>query len=469
MRKFSFYSVLVLILLTFKSLIAQIQPPCCGPPPGSNSGISYQTVVRDLKGNPIRNSKVSLEIGIGPLGNFVYEETFSDTTNEFGIVNLTIGSGTAVWGNYLSIDWSQTYYITTFIDITGGTNYVKLGTSILNAVPYSLYSVRSGLLTMTSAHRDSLTNVFQGMQILNTTTGCLNYYNGKIWQEICGNCVPQPSKAIAGSVAPTIYGDSVTLAANTPTSGVGTWTITQGTGGSFTDKNNPATVFKGVSGNTYKLRWTISTPCGSSYDSVTVTLIACGGKITDSRDGRQYNTVLIGTQCWMAQNLNVGTMITGTTAMSDNGIIERYCYSNDTNNCVTYGAFYQWNEMMQYVTTESAQGICPNGWHLPSDAEWYTLGHYLDPTINDPNATGWIGTVAGTKLVQGGSSGFNVLMSGWRLLNGNFFLITSATNFWTTTQSAGSVWYRQLSPGDAQIARSAVDKGYGNSVRCLKN
>ena len=63
--------------------------------------------------------------------------------------------------------------------------------------------------------------------------------------------------------------------------------------------------------------------------------------------------------------------------MTNNGIIEKYCYDNDPVNCATYGGLYQWDEMMQYTTQQGTQGICPAGWHLPTDAEWTILTDFL--------------------------------------------------------------------------------------------
>lgn len=61
----------------------------------------------------------------------------------------------------------------------------------------------------------------------------------------------------------------------------------------------------------------------------------------------------------MKENLNVGTMIQSSSDQSNNSIIEKYCYNNDTANCSMYGGFYQWDEAMQYVATAGARGICP--------------------------------------------------------------------------------------------------------------
>lgn len=114
--------------------------------------------------------------------------------------------------------------------------------------------------------------------------------------------------------------------------------------------NTDSSDFYGFNGNEWISIW-------NTGDSITVW--SCGYSIIDSRDGQTYNTVLIGTQCWMAENLNIGTMINGSSDQTDNATIEKYCYNNKTANCDTYGGLYQWTEMMQYVMTEGAQGICP--------------------------------------------------------------------------------------------------------------
>jgi uncharacterized protein (TIGR02145 family) len=91
------------------------------------------------------------------------------------------------------------------------------------------------------------------------------------------------------------------------------------------------------------------------------------------------NWVVVGTQVWAKYNLNVGTMVPGTlggtnaTNQTNNSILEKYCYENNPAYCTTYGGLYQWDEAMQYVTTEGAQGICPAGSHIPSDNDWKIL------------------------------------------------------------------------------------------------
>jgi uncharacterized protein (TIGR02145 family) len=188
----------------------------------------------------------------------------------------------------------------------------------------------------------------------------------------------------------------------------------------------------------------------------------CGNPLLDSRDGTYYSTVEIGGQCWMAENINFGTMLQGTSNSSDNGIVEKYCYSNNPGLCDTYGALYQWNEMMSYSNTEGVQGICPEEWHIPTDTEWNTL----------INAAGGP-TNAGTNLVEGGSSGFEALMGGYRkaqLTGYPFGFIGSKAYFWTSSQVNSSIahsWY--LIHNDPQAYTETHDNLVGYSVRCVKD
>lgn len=200
---------------------------------------------------------------------------------------------------------------------------------------------------------------------------------------------------------------------------------------------------------------------------------SCNSGITvDDADGNTYDTVKIGTQCWMKQNMRVGTMIGAGSSQGNDGVIKKYCFNNSASNCTNPdptepdGGLYVWDEAMQYVTTESAQGICPSGWHIPTDAEWYTLENFIDPTINNPNATGLRGTDAGTKMKTGGSSGFEANMTGyWDTI------FSSKTNarFWSSSETGGSAWGRDLQSASVQVTRTSFFKGMALLVRCIQD
>ncbi len=213
----------------------------------------------------------------------------------------------------------------------------------------------------------------------------------------------------------------------------------------------------------------------------------CGLPFTDIRDGKSYYTAQIGTQCWMAENLNVGTMIDNGNAQTDNDTIEKYCYNNSTTNCDTYGGLYKWDEMMQYVTTEGTQGICPVGWHLPSDDEWKILEGTVDSLYpvgdnvwneqysmrgfdvgkNLKSAFGWNDDGNGADLY-----GFGALPGGywWSTI---FEGLGNIGYWWSSSEHSqdteNRAWYRMLRKEDDKSGRYEYHKIEARSVRCLKD
>ena len=207
---------------------------------------------------------------------------------------------------------------------------------------------------------------------------------------------------------------------------------------------------------------------GSAW--VALNSFACGTTLTDARDSQTYATVQIGTQCWMGEDLRVGEdadmATTNPNTATDNGIIEKNCLNDTVTNCnATNGSWYTWDEAMWYSTTEGAQGICPAGWHIPTDNEWKTMEMQLGMTQAQADATGWRGTDQGTQLKAGGSSGMEWNISGFN------FPPWYAAEEWihTSTQAdASNSVYRVLR--DAGVYRSASSiKGIAASVRCLKD
>ena len=297
------------------------------------------------------------------------------------------------------------------------------------------------------------------------------------------------------------YSDTVTITATTldepatPLTGIGDITGTPGvdqllTAGSLTP--NCATVSyqwqsADTSGGTYS---DIIGATASTYTPVladqgkflkvkaTATGLYTGTVTSNPSTIVDPPTITFGTQSWMKYNLDVGTRIDGATAQTNNSIPEKWCYNNDPNNCTLYGGLYQWNEVMQYVTTEGVQGLCPTGFHLPTDTEYKTLEKYLGMTQLQADATGWRGTTEGDQLkgpalCQGrtpcATSGFNGLLGGSNY-GGSWYDLGSNGYFWSSSQyDASSAWKRNLNLTNAQVGRYGNDKTYGFSVRCLKN
>jgi len=208
----------------------------------------------------------------------------------------------------------------------------------------------------------------------------------------------------------------------------------------------------------------------------------CGSSLTDARDGKVYETVQIGSQCWMQENLNVGTRINGDTNQTNNAIIEKYCYNNSEDSCDVYGGLYQFDEALDYVYVDATQGICPDGWHVPSDNDWKTMEEYLGMAPGELNNTGWRGTDEGNKLKETGTSHWAsdsgaTNSSGYTALPGGFYDFSDHTfnklgagdETWTSSSSGADPYYRHLLHSNTKIFRNFDNGSYGRSVRCVKD
>ncbi len=208
------------------------------------------------------------------------------------------------------------------------------------------------------------------------------------------------------------------------------------------------------------------------------------GILTVEYGGQTYNTVLIGDQCWLKENLNIGTRINGSQEMQNNSTIEKYCYDDNESNCNEYGGLYQWDEMMQYTTQEGTQGICPDGWHIPTDEEWKILEGNVDSQYgvgsSEWDETGYRGYDAGYNLKSetgwnlGGNGedkyNFTALPGGSRFSNGYFGYVGNTAYFWSSSEyNADYAWLRRLSYDSNGVYRTYSSRDYGRSVRCLRD
>ena len=171
-------------------------------------------------------------------------------------------------------------------------------------------------------------------------------------------------------------------------------------------------------------------------------------------------------------------MINETSNQSDNGTIEKYCYNNSESYCDIYGGLYQWDEMMDYTTQEGTQGICPDGWHIPTDDEWTVLTNYLGGIAIAGGKMKSTGTIEeGTGLWydpnEGATnlSGFTGLPGGYRHYDGGFRNVGYFAIFWSSTETeySSSAWYRSLYNDKYEVARYYYGKTNGFSVRCFQD
>lgn len=206
----------------------------------------------------------------------------------------------------------------------------------------------------------------------------------------------------------------------------------------------------------------------SNSDEISVDIVLgsegvpCPGIPTFTYHGHTYNTVLIGNQCWMKENLNYQP---GNS----------WCYDNNYSNCNTYGRLYDW---------KTALNVCPTGWHLPGDDEWKILEGNVDSQYgvghNEWDFAGYRGFDAGKKLktISGWNNygngtddyGFSVLPGGYRNYDGTFSNLGYNAYFWSSTEGwcYGS-WHRGPSYNGDKVNRYDNYKSYGFSVRCVKD
>ena len=171
------------------------------------------------------------------------------------------------------------------------------------------------------------------------------------------------------------------------------------------------------------------------------------GTFTDTRNNKTYKTTRIGTQNWMAENLNIET---------GNSV----CYNNDQANCTKYGRLYDWATAME---------ACPSDWHLPSNEEWEELLHYADGTSRA--ASPYKSETAGKRLKTTGTDdlGFSAVLGGYRY-NGSFSRLNLIGDWWTSTATTTTNAYRRFMSSTADFVDYSSDSksSYLFSVRCLQ-
>lgn len=406
-----------MLLMTFFLIIPSLQSQ-------SPQGIPYQAVARNADGSVMTQSPVNLTLTIhdGTFnGIMVYGESHALTSNDQGLVSCVVGTGSPIQGSFASIDWGNG---AKFLHVV--MDGFDLGTQQLMSVPYALYS--NDVDVRVSETGDSL---FVGNNVL----------------IIPGISAANYTVSVAGCL------DNVACNYNPQA------TIDDGSclieGASCNDNN----------ANTNNDMITVDCVCAG-----TPALFVQGNGVTDI-DGNFYPSIILGTQEWMQQNLQVTkyrngqaliNAVTNSSWNTTNGAYGIYGGSNVNNT--NYGKLYNW-----YAVNDS-RGLCPTGWHVPTTIEWSTLENYLGGTSV---AAGKLKTVDGWNSPNLGAtneSGFTGLPGGYRFTDGTYWYNLQIAQWWTSTNANTTIAHAsRLYYQNEGVINSTYDKKIGSSVRCLKD
>jgi uncharacterized protein (TIGR02145 family) len=445
---------------------------------GNGTG-SYTSPITGLLGNTFYRVRAYATNSVGTAyGNVQTFSTLQDpvlptvtTTQPLNITSTTATSGGTVMTDGGSpvtargVCWSTTSNPTTANSHTNdGTGTGAFTSNLTGLTPATQYYVRAYA----------------------TNAVGTAYGNECVFNTLSAATLPTVTTASASNITQT----TVTSGGNVTSDGGATVTVrgvcwstssNPTTANSFTTDGSGTGTFTsnitGLTANTlYYVRAYATNSIGTAYGNeisftTSSTGTSCPGVPTVTYEGKIYNTVQIGTQCWLKENLNVGTRINGSQNQTNNSIKEKYCFNDLETNCDVYGGLYQWDEAMQYVLTNGAQGLCPNGWHIATDAEWTTMTNYIGGAL-----------IAGGKLKEAGLihwaspntgatnlTDFTALPSGHRNTNSLFFYLTYSAYFWQSTESSALVSYaRKLDFNSEDVFRNPYEKPNGFSVRCLQ-
>lgn len=345
--------------------------------------------------------------------------------------------------------------------ILGGSNPgsgTGTWTVVSGSPPYSFCSINNPQAAFTGVRGGIYTLRWTVSDTCNTS-----------WDEVQIGFEQLPTPANAGPDI-TVVGNTVTLGANTPSNGTGTWSVVSGVSGSysFSSITDPNAQFTGVYNLSYMLMWEIKNACNEvSTDTLTINFLKpflCGDSLVDSRDNQIYPTVQIGNQCWMAKNLNVGNI--SYNNQTNNLVIEKFCYDHEPSNCNEYGGMYLWDEMMGYTSTPGGRGICPIGWHIPTLFDFEQLIAFLGESaggkLKEEGNAHWNNNFNATN-----SSGFTAFGGGMR--STFFTALKTDGRFWASNESGTNAYHMRLRNSTDTTSLPTTMKITALSVRCVRD
>ncbi len=457
-------------------------------------GISHQAVMRDANNELVANTQIGIQVSIlqgSADGEAVYVETHTPISNANGLITYIIGEGAVESGVFAEIDWSAgPFFLQTEADPDGGTNYSISGVTQFLSVPYAHFSQKAASLT-DGEH-----------------TGEILYWDGNQWLAIVPGETGQTLTICDGvpTWGPCVF--TLSLHANPADGGSvsGQGSYQEGAAVNISAEANTGWEFVNWTGDTEHLDDADSAEAVVSMPSEDVVLTAnfqqedddpAPGTVTDI-DGNVYQTVIIGEQEWMAENLRVtkynnGDAIPTGLNANDWGSTTSGAYAiynNDEDMLEAYGKLYNW------YAVDDARGLCPEGWSVPSDDEWTQLVDYLIsqgyPNESDnPNGAGnALKSCRQVNHPDGGDCdtsehprwnshsthygfdefGFSALPGGLRNTNGNYNFIGGDGFWWSSSEySSTDAWYWYMISSFGRVYRNYFNKRDGFSVRCIKD
>ena len=390
-------------------------------------GFNYQATVRNSAGALIVNQNVYFKFNVmlnSQTSVPVFTETHYVPTDDLGQVNLVIGQGTATTGTFSTINWGTgNYYLG--IELNTGSGYVAMGTTQLLSVPYALYANSSGNAQAATPNLASVLAVNNGANNLQ----------------------------IKNLADPTDAQDAVT---------------------------------KSFSEVQISQLQSIDAQLQSQISTLQAQITALQNAIVTP-----LPNITIGTQIWSSTNLDVTTYRDGTpipqvtdpTAWAALTTGAWCYYNNNSANGTTYGKLYNWYAVAGIHDAASLNNpslrkqFAPQGWHIPSDAEWTILTDFLGGESVAGGKMKSTGTIqAGTGLWESpnaaatNESGFTGLPAGYRSSNWPFTNIGNNGIWWSSSENTTSdAWYRLLDYSYGNATSYYSPKDFGFSVRCVRD
>ena len=504
--------------------------------------LSYQAVVRDSHNALVTNESATVKVNIGDAAGETtwYSESHNVTTNANGLISLMIGEGTNVSGQMKDVKW-QNAAIKTTIEV-GGESIEN--TTLVTAIPYASYAdsaktVDSKLISeqvhqivdpsirnlnvrisLVNQRLDSLGKKFTDTLKIYATQQALQDTAAALRADIAAAQVNADWEATEGPAMILHKPDLSEYAKTTdiPAQVKSDWNATSGAAeilnkpdlSVYAKITDIPTVPTKVSELTNDVPYITKHQFDSliqefdkmkqRLDSVISEMGGGGGDdpgcgtVTDA-SSNTYHTVIIGNQCWMKENLRTTKYSSGTDIAQGSGtstaMASWYYPDNTESNKDTYGLLYNWTAVMNGSASSSTnpsgvQGICPNDWHLPSEAEWAQLTESVNNLSSyrcgstsgqiakalAETSTKWNSSTnpcaVGNPNSDNNGTGFSALPAGY--YNNSYPEFGEVAYFWSATQSStdkARILY--LKADRADVSTSSTFKSYGFPVRCVKN